>query len=60
MTIHEKLYRYYFSLQSKEMQSEIEGWKPMKIKGANAAIKITFNNNEWLRVIYKDGNVNWY
>ncbi|KOF57716.1 hypothetical protein AGR56_15745 [Clostridium sp. DMHC 10] len=60
MTIHEKLYNYYYSIQSKEMQSEIQGWKPMKMKSVKAAIKITFKNGDWLRVYQQDGSVEWY
>lgn len=60
MTIHEKLYNYYYKLQSKEMREEIKSWKPLKMKNVNASIKIIFKNGDWLRVVYQDGSVEWY
>lgn len=60
MTMHEKLYNYYYKLQSKEMREEIKSWKPLKMKNVKAAIKITFKNDDWLRVVYQDGSIEWY
>ncbi|MCD2346248.1 hypothetical protein [Clostridium guangxiense] len=62
MTIYEKLFNYYKKLQSQEMQSEIQGYKPMKIKNTKVAIKVTFKDGDWIRV-YENidgGSVEWY
>ena len=60
MSGQEQLYNYYYNLQSKEMRSEIKGFKKLSMKGVNIAIKVIFKN-DWLRVYQKsDGTVEWY
>lgn len=60
MTIYEKLFNYYKKLQSQEMQSEIQGYKPIRMKNTKVAIRVNFKN-DWLRVYQNmDGSVEWY
>lgn len=59
MTIHEKIYNYYISIQSQEMREDIVSWKPLKMKGVKAAIRIDFKK-DWIKVYQlQSGEVNW-
>lgn len=60
MTAYERLYNYYCKLQSKEMQSDIQGWKPIQMKGTKVAIRVDFQK-DFIRVYQKQsGEVEWY
>lgn len=60
MTIHEKLYNYYYKLQSKEMREDIVSWKPIKMKNTKVAIRIDFKS-DWIRVYQNmDDSIEWY
>lgn len=57
---HEQLFAYYKKIQSKEMQSDIVSWKPIKIKNTKVAIRINFKS-DWIQVYQNmDGSVEWY
>ena len=61
MTSYEKLFNYYYKLQSKEMREEIKDYKPMEMKNKHIAIKLTFKDGNWLHVYQNfDGSVEWY
>lgn len=60
MTVQEQLYNYYYNLQSKEMRSQINGYKKLNMKDADVAIKVIFKDGDWLRVYKKSGVVEWY
>lgn len=60
MTMHEKLYNYYFQLLSREMQDEVKSWKPMKMKNVKVAIRVDFKK-DWIKVYQlESGEVEWY
>ncbi|MGY0372500.1 hypothetical protein [Clostridium sp. JNZ J1-5] len=57
----EKLFNYYYNLQSKEVRQEIKNYKDFKMQSVNCSIKINFKNGAWIRVYQKiNGIVEWY
>lgn len=61
MSSYEKLFNYYYNLQSKEMREEIKGYEPMTMKNTHIAIKLTFKNGSWLHLYQRlNGTVEWY
>ncbi|MEA4825152.1 MAG: hypothetical protein VB130_00735 [Clostridium sp.] len=62
MTIaQEKLFNYYYKLQSKEIREEILNYEDFKMQSVNCSIKINFRNSDWIRVYEKwNGIVEWY
>ncbi|PJI07670.1 MULTISPECIES: hypothetical protein [Clostridium] len=60
-SIHERLFNYYKKKQSIEMQKEIKSYTAIDMEHTRVAIKVTFKDNNWLRVYQKtNGIVEWY
>lgn len=53
LTQCQQLFNYYINLKFKEMREEITGFKKMNMKGVKLAIKVIFQNSEWLKVYQK-------
>lgn len=54
LTQCQQLFNYYINLKFKEMREEITGFKKMNMKGVKLAIKVIFQNSEWLKVYQKN------
>lgn len=58
---HEKLFKDYLELQSKEWKADITSYEPFIQPGHRIAIKVNFKNGNWLRVYrVPGGEIEWY
>ncbi|WP_411682455.1 hypothetical protein [Clostridium thailandense] len=61
ITKQEKLFNYYYKLQSDEFRKGIKGYKNLNMKNTLCAIKVIFKNDDWIRVYQRlTGEVEWY
>lgn len=60
-TPQERLFNYYYKLQSREMREEIKDYKLITMGNKESAIKINFKDGSWIRVYQnKNKSIEWY